>query len=106
MSLLVRNCRFFVIFLSFFTFLSAEAYASLWRILPGETIPYLVKRRSATVVSSDIARLDPGTMVVVTYLTGGTETFRCIEYVTEFQYELLRSACFVAVLPPEGEGAE
>ncbi|MGE0252689.1 MAG: hypothetical protein AB7G80_03035 [Dongiaceae bacterium] len=57
------------------------------------------------VVGSEVARIDGGIMVSVTYLQGvntqnnARQLFRCVEYVREFQFETISTACFIALEP-------
>jgi len=74
----------------------------------------IMDKTGAELKEGDMARLDPGLIVVMTYLQDAglsrNDVFRCVEYVTEFDFKHVRSACFWGAVPgreaPDGLGAQ
>ena len=96
-KILCRGLVYFWGFVALNLSTAPPSYANQWRILPAETVLSLLKRTGGAVVDTDLQRLDPGLLVSVIYIQAPSGLYRCVEYVTEFQFELTRSACFEAV---------
>lgn len=83
--------------------ITLPAYANEWQILPGESVQSLAHKTGARVINGSVSRLDPGLVMFITYLqdSGMTrnDVYRCIEYVMEFDFKLVRSACFWGAVP-------
>ncbi len=79
--------------------ITGPALANFWQIMPGASIASIVEDTQGTVSDADVTRLDQGLLAITTYIQSGVDVYRCVEYVTEYQFELTRAACFQAIQP-------
>ncbi len=77
-------------------------FVKQWEAMPDESLFSLISRDNIHIVGSDVARLDPPMAVNVVYLEyrgSPKQLYRCVEYVREFQFETMKTDCYVAVTP-------